>query len=83
MPPTDANYLDHEMAPTGILYQYNAELLRKSGDRRVSYKSEKFPWLEAAYVYRNIMEYAADFDAVRVQVPGYDPDPQPYLKPQS
>ena len=71
MPAGGSNYLTHKMAPTGTLYQYNTDLLKEMGDRRVSYKSTKFPWLEAAYTYKNVMSHASDFDAVRVSVPGF------------
>eukprot|EP00937_MAST-01D_sp_MAST-1D-sp2_P001627 g1627.t1 len=54
----------------GRLFEYRDEALAAAGDRRVSYASEKFPWLEAVHWYQNLANIGSDFDLVRASVPG-------------
>lgn len=48
--PSDPNFLTNARAPTKYLWRFNEEVL--SHDKHVSYQSEKYPWIEAAYKYR-------------------------------
>eukprot|EP00040_Diaphanoeca_grandis_P016032 m.82506 g.82506 ORF g.82506 m.82506 type:complete len:1642 (+) comp25523_c0_seq1:122-5047(+) len=50
------------------LHSYTDEIL--ADDRRISYKSEKYPWIESAYRYNIVSaNRAVDFDTVRVGLP--------------
>jgi len=67
--PTNPVYLNHstdkEVYP---LFQFTDQVL--ANDRRVSYKSELYPWIEAVYRYEHVHGRAVDFDSVRVDIPG-------------
>ena len=54
----------------GRLFEYTDASLKEAGDRRVSYKSTKFPWLEKVHFYQNVANIGADFDLVRATIPG-------------
>lgn len=49
------------------LYRYTDEGMKN--DRRISYDSEKYPWLLMAGVYPHIFQRPSDFDALRVEIP--------------
>jgi len=40
-----------------------------SGDHRYSYASTKHPWLEAVHVYKQLNDFASDYDALNITIP--------------
>ena len=63
----DPNWLEHTHVPTTALFSYQDDILKK--DKRVSYHSEKYPWIEAVYTYMIVDNRATDWDGVRVSIP--------------
>lgn len=61
------NWLTHEFKKTTNLFRYSDAGI--ANDRRVSYNSEKHPWLLMAGVYPHIFQRPSDFDAIRVEIP--------------
>ena len=64
---TSMDFLNHTFAETGHIYRYSNAGMRN--DRRVSYRSVKYPWLLFAGVYPHIFQRPSDYDAIRVQIP--------------
>ena len=52
--------------------------MKKSGDKRISYASAKYPWLEAVMTYKNLANIGADYDAIRKAVE----DAKPLIRQQ-
>ena len=76
VPNTSQYFLDHPMERTewelrgkkyGALYSYRDDAIK--GDRRVSYKSAEFPWLESASSYEHLKHLPGDYDAIHVTLP--------------
>jgi hypothetical protein len=68
---TNPNFLSHPHSPTPNLYEYTPTTL--AGDRRVSYASAQYPWIESAFRYTIESQNnaaAQDFDITRVVIPG-------------
>lgn len=64
----DPNWLEHTHASKPLaVFSYQDEVL--ANDRRVSYHSEKYPWIEAVYKYMIMSSRANDWDGVRVSIP--------------
>ena len=61
------DWLNHSFAATGHLYRYSDAGMRN--DRRVSYRSERYPWLLFAGVYPHIFQRPSDYDTIRVKIP--------------
>jgi hypothetical protein len=61
---------DHPHEPTLNMYEYND--VKISGDRRVSYASSKYPWIDSVGVYEHLKHLPSDYDAVQVDVSGRD-----------
>lgn len=65
------------------MYQYSADYVHneegwRNGtdwsripDRRVSYTSEKYPWLLAAYRFHNKVNMHSDWDMVKLDLPAH------------
>ena len=70
VPESDPNYHTHTSSyrSTDNLFRFNAEVLEE--DYRISYASERYPWLEAAYRYPVETNRHGDIDSVRVTIPG-------------
>lgn len=68
VPSNDANFLDHDEATTTDLYQYKQSFM--SNDKRVSYLSAKYPWIESAFRYEHLWHLPNDYDAIKLQIPG-------------
>ena len=49
------------------MYEYSDKFRR--GDNRVSYKSDKYPWLLAAFTYHNKVNMHSDWDLIKAGVP--------------
>lgn len=64
---SDRNYLDHPNAVTKHLYQYSSSVLES--DRRVSYRSSKYPWIVSAMRYNIQYHLPGDYDAVKIDIP--------------
>jgi hypothetical protein len=64
----DPNWLEHTHASKPLaVFSYQDDVLAK--DKRVSYHSEKYPWIEAVYTYMIMESRATDWDGVRVSIP--------------
>jgi hypothetical protein len=61
-------WLDHPRAPTRYLYEYTDGSI--AADKRASYASKKYPWIEMAGMYKVLADFPMDFDAIRVEIPG-------------
>jgi len=70
----DSNYFERPEAFTGrysgqgYMFEYHSEDVEK--DRRVSYKSEKYPWLEAVHRFKHVYHLPSEFDAAEFSIPG-------------
>ena len=64
----DPLWMNHTRIVTASQFHYTDAVLK--GDRRVSYKSDRFPWIESAFRYDVRSGAAFDMDMVRVNVPG-------------
>jgi hypothetical protein len=51
-----------------IMYEYNDEKIKN--DYSVSYKSDKYPFLEAVHKYRVLAHQPNDYDRIPLQIPG-------------
>ena len=67
---SNSEFFDHTRMTVRRLFEYTDAALKEAGDRRVSYKSTKFPWLEKVHLYQNVANIGADFDLVRATIPG-------------
>ena len=66
--PDDPLWLNHTWSIPQNLFKFKPAVV--ANDARVSYRSEKYPWLEAAYRYEHETHRPGDFDTVRVSLPG-------------
>ena len=69
-------YVDEKVYVTLCMHLYPGMPLQCmrvqiSKDRRASYKSEKYPWIEMAGKYEHLVHKATDFDGIRVEIPGH------------
>lgn len=53
-----------------LAYEYNDEKIKQ--DESVSYKSEKYPWLEAVHKYPILSHQPHDYDRISLQIPGFN-----------
>ena len=70
----DPNYLSHPDEPTAYQYAFSPSIL--GGDRRVAYKSAKYPWIVAAHRYQNLQDTAQfhhEYDMTSVDFPNAAP----------
>lgn len=66
--PSNKNeFLTHKFAETTDLYKYTTKYL--SGDKRVSYESAKYPWIESAFRYTHLYHLPHDYDVIKLNVP--------------
>jgi hypothetical protein len=69
-----AEWLEHPDFPNRETFIYSTEYIesaRKGTDFRISYKSKRYPWLEAVYSYHIAAHNPADYDVVPLTIPGY------------
>jgi hypothetical protein len=52
-----------------LAYEYNASKIKH--DFSVSYRSEKYPWLEAVHKYSILSHQPHDYDRIPLQIPGF------------
>lgn len=64
----DKFFLGHRVN-NGNIWQYEPAWLREQGDRRVSYHSEKYPWLLAVYIFKQSIHDPGGHDATRWTLP--------------
>ena len=65
---TDPLWLNHSWSIPQNLFKFKPEVV--ANDARVSYRSEKYPWLEAAYRYEHETHRPGDFDTAKISLPG-------------
>ena len=44
---------------------------KRFGDKRVEYRSEKYPWIEAVYKYPIWAPHPFDYDVIPITIPGF------------
>lgn len=62
-----ATTVSHPRSPHSSLFKYTDTAI--ADDKRVSYQSEKFPWLESVFQYEHLYHLPSDFDAINMTVP--------------
>jgi len=70
----DLEWLEHPNDPNTVLLQYDSNTLlnaRRFGDKRVEYRSEKYPWIEAVYKYPIWAPHPFDYDVIPITIPGF------------
>ena len=67
---TDKDYFDHPKSSQGGLYEYAADSL--ADDIFVSYKSEKYPFIDSAGFYTHVSHLPRDFDSANLKINGRD-----------
>ena len=50
------------------MFEYREETLKTAGDKRISYNSSTFPWLESVHTFQNLASIGGDTDVVRVGI---------------
>ena len=70
----DPEWLEHPSDPNTVLLQYDSNVLqnaRKFADKRVEYRSKKYPWIEAVYKYPIWKPHPFDYDVIPITIPGF------------
>ena len=65
----DGSGRPRDPAKQPLAYEYNASKIKH--DSSVSYRSEKYPWLEAVHKYAILSHQPHDYDRISLQVPGF------------
>ena len=61
--------ISHPRNPTLHMWNYKYSSLKN--DRRVSYQSAKYPWIEAAHRYAHLEHLLHDLDLINMQLPAF------------
>ena len=70
IPSTSEYFLSHDLTPTRTNDLYAYAQHRWEADRRVSYESEEYPWIDTVMIYNNVDNQPYENDIVGLTING-------------